>query len=93
MDYNVCTTCNTGYTLISGPLCVECNLDNCVKCSAENVCGECIKGSLGETIYNLTNGTCIRFCQDTNCKVCTGDHTICTECKTSFFFNNADKCI
>lgn len=49
-----CLTCFPGYGLNSNGQCISCNVANCLTCSDNNVCSECISGFT----FNSTTKTC-----------------------------------
>ena len=56
----------TNYDMLSNGLCVNCDITNCNKCSANNVCLQC-SNSTGTTLYvNADRSSCVE-CSNANC--------------------------
>ena len=60
-----------------GTKCVTCAVTNCATCSADNICEVCTDG------YRKNGNTCEK-CTPENCKACTNDAKICTECVAGY---------
>ncbi len=78
---NVCASgCQSG-TYQSNSSCLPCTAP-CITCSAADICTSCITG------YELINGTCNKWCDDSNCYDCSYRSSICQECFAGYKLSN-----
>lgn len=83
---DVCSVCNTSagtngqnVTLFNG-LCFLCNDPNCVTCSADLECGQCLNSSFSVS----PSGLCV-ICADINCVSCANSTSACLTCINSLY--------
>lgn len=82
-ETGICTVCNDDfYKNPSDDSCVACNL-GCVRCS---IGGQCL-GIECKTGYehDAVTGNCVSICITENCKICSDDINICTECLEGYY--------
>ena len=78
-DQATCTACAAGKKPnADGTSCFDCPDTGCSQCSAANQCAVCIDG------YRKTDSSTCEKCTPENCKACTSDAKICTECVAGY---------
>ncbi|KAL7714393.1 Furin repeat-containing protein [Entamoeba marina] len=89
-DVTICSKCSTGY-YVDLDDCIKCP-DNCADCSYNETTG--ITCNSCDSNYGLINNECNK-CEDTSCRNCDGDTTLCRRClDDSYILSNfkCDKC-